>query len=377
MDFEEIRSFRDDEIHQTLERIYEQPNFWRAVEHIAPNVPHDELKHKLMQINNIDDFQKVVIYQFLKRVLDKATSSISQRGIDTLPDKPTLFITNHRDIVLDSAILGKSLVDSGRKAMEIAIGDNLLIEPWIKDLVRLNKSFIVKRGGGIREQLTNSMQLSAYIRQDITQSGKSVWIAQREGRAKNSDDRTQDSLLKMLALSGEGSLPRRLSELNICPVALSYEFDPCDYLKAQEMQQRRDIEGFKKSTDDDLRSMATGVLGWKGRVTLSAHGHINDEILEVENQFSDKKAQVEAIAKIIDRHIHANYVLYPINYVAYDLLRGGSDFADNYTGQDRKQCVEYFKEKLSKIQLPEKDEDFLYQRLLEMYANPMINHIIY
>ena len=375
MDFEDIRSYRDAEIQDALKRICEQPRFWRALQFVMPNVPREALMAKLQSLKSCDEFQEKVIYNVLQQIEHTVVASLTSYGLQDLPDVPTLYITNHRDIVLDSALLNKCIVDTGRHTTEIAIGDNLLIEPWIKDLVRLNKSFIVKRGGGIREQLTNSSQLSAYIRHDITDRGQSVWIAQREGRAKDSDDRTQDSLLKMLALSGEGSIPQRLSELNICPVALSYEFDPCDYLKAQEMQQRRDNPGFKKSTDDDLRSMGTGVMGWKGRVSISAAGHLNKEIAAVEAQVSDRRQQVEAIAKIIDQAIHSHYVFYPINYVAYDMLRGTDEMASHYTAADKKQAEEYFGKQLDKIQLDNKDIDFLRQRILEMYANPLINSL--
>lgn len=375
MDFEDIRSFRDDEVTDALSRISQAPNFWRAVSYAIPDVPPDVMKEQLKRISTIDDFQKIIIYQCLHRLLTKVATSLNTKGITELPNKPTLFITNHRDIIIDSALLCKCLVDAGRQTTEIAIGDNLLIEPWIKDLVRINKSFIVKRGGGIREQLNNSMQLSAYIRHDICERGQNVWIAQREGRAKDSNDRTQESLLKMLALSGEGSLPKRLSELNICPVAISYEFDPCDYLKAMEMQQKRDIEGFKKSMADDLRSMGTGVLGVKGRIMYSTDGLINNEILEVEQQISDKKQQVTAIAQIIDKHIHRNYELYPINYVAYDLLKHSDAMSDHYSQDERQKATEYINAKLAMIDLPNRDDQFLRTKILEMYANPLINYL--
>ncbi len=375
MDFEDIRSYRDNEVHAALQRIYEQPRFWRAVDFIMPDIPHEALIAQLNQVETTNEFQEKVVYQCLERIQSGVTSSLTQHGLDHLASVPILFITNHRDIILDSALLNKCLVDCGRKTTEIAIGDNLLIEPWIRDLVRLNKSFIVKRAGGIREQLINSTQLSNYIRHDITERNESIWIAQREGRAKDSNDRTQDSLLKMLALSGEGSIPKRLSELNICPVALSYEFDPCDYLKAQEMQQRRDNPNFKKSTDDDLRSMGTGVMGWKGRVNISTSGHISDEIKAIESEITDRKQQVEAIAKIIDKHIHQNYVIYPINYVALDLLNGNDDMAIHYTAVEKEQVLNYFNKKLSMIALKDKDEEFLRTKMLEMYANPLRNYL--
>lgn len=252
------------------------------------------------------------------------TSSLSDKN------RNYTFVSNHRDIVLDPGFLSVGLLDNHfPTTVEIAIGDNLLIFPWIKKLVRINKAFIVQRALSMRQMLESSARMSRYIHFAITQKKENVWIAQREGRAKDSNDRTQDSVLKMLAMAGEGDVIDRLKELNIVPTALSYEYDPCDYLKAQEMQQKRDIEGFKKSQEDDLNNMQTGIFGYKGRVHFQTAPCINEELEALRGL--PKTEVFSRISELIDVHIHRNYRIYPGNYVACDLLEGGQTFASHYT----------------------------------------------
>ena len=219
------------------------------------------------------------------------------------------------------------------------------------------------------------MRLSAYIRQDITEEHQSVWIAQREGRCKDSNDRTQESLLKMLAMSGKGMPHEVLMPLNICPVSISYEYDPCDYLKAKEFQQKRDNPNYKKSPADDLLNMQVGITGYKGRVMFRFTPSINPFLEELGQREKDKAAQFSAIAAEIDRRIHQNYELYSGNLVAYDLLLSVQRFANNYSAEEKAVFEQYIAGQMAKIDLPEKDEAFLYKKLLEMYANPVINHL--
>lgn len=268
--------------------------------------------------------------------------------------------------MLDSAFLDLLLFKNGYPTtVEIGIGDNLLIYPWIKRLVRMNKAFTVRRGLTAHEMFESSQLMSRYIHFAVTKKRENIWIAQREGRAKDSDDRTQESVLKMMAMGGD------LKELNIVPLTISYEFDPCDYLKAKEFQQKRDNPAFKKSKQDDLDNMKTGIFGYKGRVKYHCGTPINqwiDELSELpKNEFFAQLAQR------MDREIHRGYTLYPCNYIALDELNGNTEQSAHYTVADRQRFETYLNGQLDKIKLADKDEAFLRQKMLEMYANPAIN----
>jgi len=273
---------------------------------------------------------------------------------------------------LDASFLNVMLYDVGYGMTQVAIGNNLLIRPWIETLVRLNNSFIVKRNVPVRQMLEVSKVLSAYIRRTITETKESIWIAQREGRAKDSDDRTQGSILKMLNMSGDKDILSNLMELNIFPVAISYEFDPCDFLKAKEFQQKRDDPDFVKSQRDDLLSMETGILNNKGRVHFTLTSPINDQLAQLDPNM-EKNELIAAIASIIDKEIYKHYRFYPCNYVAYDMLTGTRRFSEHYGLKDKKQFEDYLQGQLDKIVLPNKDEAFLRTKILEMYTNPLKN----
>jgi hypothetical protein len=321
-----------------------------------------------------EDFKAKLAYEAVMMVANKTTFSLTISGRSRLPKdkKPCTFISNHRDIVLDASFLNIMLYDVGYGMTQVAIGNNLLIRPWIETLVRLNNSFIVKRNVPVRQMLEVSKVLSAYIRRTITETKESIWIAQREGRAKDSDDRTQGSILKMLNMSGDKDILSNLMELNIFPVAISYEFDPCDFLKAKEFQQKRDDPDFVKSQRDDLLSMETGILNNKGRVHFTLTSPINDQLAQLDPNM-EKNELIAAIASIIDKEIYKHYRFYPCNYVAYDMLTGTRRFSEHYGLKDKKQFEDYLQGQLDKIVLPNKDEAFLRMKILEMYTNPLKN----
>ena len=292
-------------------------------------------------------------------------------------DERFTFVSNHRDIVLDSAFLDVKLFEAGYPTtVEIGIGDNLLIYPWIKRLVRMNKAFTVRRGLSLRETLAASQLMSRYIHYAVTQKKENIWIAQREGRAKDSNDRTQDAVLKMLAMGADvagASTADSLRELNIVPLTISYEYDPCDYLKAQEFQQKRDNPAFKKSKQDDLDNMKTGIFGYKGRVVYRASEPINTWIDVLKDL--PAKEFFTVVAQRMDHAIHRGYELFPCNYIAADLLSGERRNADHYTQADEQRFEAYLQGQLAKIKLPEKDDAFLRERMLTMYANPLKNYL--
>ena len=278
-EFDEIRPYYDEELPAVYEELIADPAFRQVAGAAMPDLPFDRLAALMRSCKTKQDFQVNICYNILKRIIREATQGVTFDN-SAQPDRGSAYtyVSNHRDIVLDSGFLSLMLVEQGQDTVEIAIGDNLLIYPWIKKLVRINKSFIVQRALTMRQMLEASARMSRYMHHTIRDKHQSIWIAQREGRAKDSSDRTQESILKMMAMAGEGDIISRLQEMNIVPLAISYEYDPCDYLKAREFQQKRDNPDYKKTTADDLLNMQTGLLGYKGRVHLCTAPCINDQL---------------------------------------------------------------------------------------------------
>lgn len=373
-DFDAIRPFEPEELPAAYDRLVANPQFRAVVGMLYPQVPFEALEKKMRACNTSMEFQLAFCYDFLEMLMAKASLGldIDVEAIDV--SKRFTFVSNHRDIVLDSALLDKLLVDAGFKTTcEIAIGDNLLSLPWVKDLVRINKSFIVERSLQPREMLLASKRLSEYMHFVIQEKNDNVWIAQREGRAKDSDDRTQPAILKMMAMGGTGTPSERLQQLHIVPLSISYEFDPCDFLKAREFQLRRDNPEWKKGKNDDVVSMQTGIMGFKGHVHYHCAPCI-DEYLQQLPADTPKTEFFDIVAAHIDSEIHRNYRLYPSNYIAADMLDGTSFAKEGkYTEADRQQFEAYLQGQLNKIDLADKDIPFLRERMLTMYANPLRN----
>ena len=379
-EFDEIRPYDTGEVQQAFNELLADRQFSTMLRGIVPWLPKSlrnaVLKIAFFGVKSPLDFQKRFMKPIVRHIIRKHTDGCTFDD-NCLPRDFSLrytFVSNHRDIVLDSALLDVMLVKTGYPTtVEIGIGDNLLIYPWIKRLVRMNKAFTVRRGLTPKEMLRSSQIMSRYIHYAVTQKHENIWIAQREGRAKDSDDRTQDSVLKMLAMGGEGKPIDSLREINIVPLTISYEFDPCDYLKAQEFQQKRDNPAFKKSRQDDLDNMKTGIFGYKGRVHYHCAAPINTWIDELGNL--PKTEFFAALSKRIDRELHANYCLFPCNYIALDELEGTKKYAQHYTEADKKRFEDYLKGQLEKVKIANPDEKFLRERMLTMYANPLRNYL--
>lgn len=373
--FDPIRPFEPDELPDVFDRLLQNEQFSSVLAYFYPDVPKEALAAKMHACKDNLDFQKTFCYGFLVQLLARLSKGcdIDIASLDT--DSRYTFISNHRDIVLDSALLDKLLIDAGfNTTCEIAIGDNLLKLPWVKDLVRVNKSFIVERALSMREMLMASKRLSEYMHFVIAEKNDNVWIAQREGRAKDSNDRTQEAILKMMVMGGEGSIIDRLKQLHLVPLAISYEYDPCDYLKAAELQARRDNPCWQKGPMDDVTSMQTGIMGYKGYIHYQCADCI-DSYLDTIPADTPKTELFRLIADHIDRQIFAGYRLYPNNYVALDLLHGDSAHADHYTAEDKAQFEAYLKDQLDKIEMEGKDNAYLREQMLKMYANPAINQM--
>ena len=382
-EFDEIRPYEPEEMKQAFEDLLNDRQFNVLLKGFVPWLPkgvrNGLLRLAFKGVKTPLDFQLRFMKPIVKYIIRKHTDGCTfddrlLQGNHTSQFSALssqlryTFVSNHRDIVLDSAFLDVKLMEANYETtVEIGIGDNLLIYPWIKRLVRMNKAFTVRRGLSLRETLAASQLMSRYIHFAVTQKRENIWIAQREGRAKDSDDRTQESVLKMLAMGGD------LKELNIVPLTISYEFDPCDYLKAQEFQMKRDNATFKKSRQDDLDNMKTGIFGYKGRVVYRTAAPINTWLDELSQL--PKTEYFRAVAERMDKEIHHGYELFPCNYIALDELNGNRDNATHYTEADKQRFEDYLAGQLAKIQLPDKDESYLRERILTMYANPTINKV--
>ncbi|MCQ2193867.1 MAG: acyltransferase [Paludibacteraceae bacterium] len=375
--FDDIRPYRDSELHEGMKRAVVIPELDKVLAYLFPDKNLDEFKQYLLSMKTVHEFQEKVIAKFLLDLAAKTANGMDINGLDDLDkEKSYLYISNHRDIVLDAAFLDTLMIGHGMYAAENAIGDNLCSRSWIAEMMKMNRNFIVKRSGTKREIFDASKKLSAYIRQNIENNSSSIWIAQREGRAKDSNDRTQESLLKMLSMSAGKDLRQSFIDLNITPVSISYEYDACDFLKAKEFQQKRDDAEFKKAADDDVLSMQTGMMGYKGHIHYEVCEPISKQLEAMVAPDADRQTVIEAVAALVDKAIHSHYRLYPGNYVAYDELEGTSRFAgEKYTDEQKATFDAYIAKQIAKIDLPNKDEAFLRERLLTMYSNPLKNYM--
>ncbi len=351
IEFEDIRPYNAEEIPQVVGELAQDPLFKEAVSKVFP-IPFEEIIAKALQCKSLLEIQKTFIYAFLKDILNRLSEGIDMQADCLDKSGNYTFVSNHRDIVLDAALLSEMMVDNGfDKTAELCAGDNLLATPWIKKAVRLCKGIVVKRGLGFREQLTCSKTLSNYIHYVITEKKDNVWIAQREGRAKDSNDFTQESILKMLSMGGGKNVRENLKELNIVPLTISYEFDPCDFL-----------------------SMNTGIFGYKGHIHYQTGSSISKWIDELPQDIQKNDFFV-AVTRHIDHVIHSNYRLYANNYIASDMLKEESRFASLYNDTEKKRFEDYLQKQVSRINIPDADHTFLIRKMLEMYANPLYNYL--
>lgn len=365
-----MRPHTDEEVPEAIRRLLSEPAFIRLALPFFKTLSPKELQQKLLSINRLIRFQKEMVYPALMSVLQTTSDGLSSSGFDRLnPGKACLFISNHRDIILDSALLNILLYEKGFNTTEIAIGNNLLKENWIADLVKLNKSFVVRRDLNGRQQLEFSQQLSAYIRTNISQKNTSVWIAQRQGRTKGGNDLTQPGLLKMLSISGSDDLIANMKELQIVPVSISYEYDPCDVLKLHELEPQTQALSEQASYREDVNSIVTGIKGRKGNIHIHAAAPLNERLAEVKNTGS-RNTRIQAIAQRIDAAIHQNYKVYPGNYIAADMESGNHRFSTYYTAENQAEFVQYLDHQMQQFPLPVPQ---LREKLIRMYAWPAFN----
>ncbi|MCK9411018.1 MAG: 1-acyl-sn-glycerol-3-phosphate acyltransferase [Prolixibacteraceae bacterium] len=371
--FDDIRPYRNDEFSTILSRLLNDPAFNNVLKNLYNDeVQLEQIKVGLRMTKSIEVFQDKFVVPLINRILAASSNGLTMNGLEEL-DKNTryLFISNHRDIILDSALMNVEMHASGFRSTEIAIGSNLLIFPWINDLVRINRSFIVNRNIPVKEMLVSSRHLSSYIRQLITRGADSVWIAQREGRAKDGNDITQPALLKMLNMSNGNGFFEGFKELKIVPMAISYEIEPCGNEKVAELKKRQVDPNFQKTEKDDLMSMVSGLSNQKGRIHIQFGKQIDEEVLHHIAVEPGMNERLKLLAEQIDKEIYRNYRLFPNNYIAYDLYFKTKKYASQYSDGLKVSFIELTHQRLRLV-----NEDIVdsMELWLKMYATPVFNY---
>jgi hypothetical protein len=369
-EFEDIRPYTNIEIGEAIKRIVLNPMFNNVIKFLYPDLPIEDVKKKFRSISSAYSFQMEVMDYAIRNILEKSSSGLSYEGIHYLSgSKNCLFLSNHRDILMDSAILQVILVENKLDSSEITFGDNLMNSQFVVDIGKSNKMFTLKRGGGTREIFSNSVHTSKYIRFAINKKRQSVWIAQRNGRSKDGNDQTQLAVLKMLGMSGGKDFVQNFAGLNIVPIVISYEYEPCDNLKTREIYlSRRQV--YEKTPTEDLESVICGIKQFKGKIHLS----ITPPILETElYQIAEsaKNDRIQNLATLIDNRIYKHYKFFKNNYIAFDLLNG-NNFADKYSVSEKAAFTVYMRNSLFEI---EGDKSELEAIFLAIYANPVVNQL--
>jgi hypothetical protein len=366
-DFEDIRPYYDPEAHAVLQRMSKDPLFMKLVNNLWPEMTAAEAKAKADRVNRAMDFQLEFMHGAIRTIVARSSDGLSFNGFDRLDKNKTyLFVANHRDILLDSAILQILLVEHGFPTSEITFGDNLMDQGFITDFGKINRMFTVLREGTARELYDRSRKLSAYIRHTLIDKQVSVWIAQRNGRTKDGIDQTQTGLLKMLNISGGEDFGRSMAQLNIVPLTISYEYEPCDALKTQELYLSSLHSFYKKAPGEDLNSILTGILQPKGRIHLQVGKPISDE-LEILNRSGNENEKIRQLSLLIDQAIHRDYQLWPVNYIAADLVEGGTSRSGKYTASEKEGLLAYAHRKIGGLN---GEHEALLQVFLKMYAGP-------
>jgi 1-acyl-sn-glycerol-3-phosphate acyltransferase len=366
--FAEIRPYTDQELPYAINRILVNQGFISSLANFLPGTSLPAVVKHIRKIKTCHEMQKEIfapmVYTFIQRSIDKLTYG----GFEKLDkEKSYLFIANHRDIILDSALLQIHLVENGLQTTRSAIGDNLLMAPIYTDLAKICNMFTVIRANTSRTMLINSTLLSEYIRMSICKDKKSVWIAQRNGRTKDGLDKTQQGVLKMLYSSEKTDIFQSLKKLNIVPVTISYEFEPCDRMKAREVVLTKQNKIYIKEHNEDYRSITTGIFSYKGRVHLE-FGEPIDKFFNEDMHFVSGNEQFQYIANLIDEQMYRNYKLFPNHYIAYDIRQNSNQFADKYTETEKRDFVKHLNR-----QANIEDVSFtkMKKMLLEIYANPV------
>lgn len=367
--FDSIRFYRDEEVSKVLQGIANHPMVKSLIEYTFPGYSEEQIQELFSSINSIKDFQAKIIYHTLQRVLKNSSEGLFGSGFEKLdPNTSYLFISNHRDILLDTSFLNVLLMENGKIMTGSAVGDNLVKKQLFMDLAKLNRNFIVKRGLSPRELLGSSKLLSEYMCHLLKEENRSVWIAQREGRTKDGNDATHQGVLKMIGMAcNEDSMMDYFKKLRIVPVSISYEYDPTDKLKMPQLMAKLSDEEYIKDKNEDFVNLMSGVVGQKKRIHLHVGDVLSAEIDAIKTETTNVNKQVQLLAKAIDKQIIANYKLWPTNYIAYDLLHKTNRFEAEYTDKEKQVFLRRLELKV------DKENAAMVDTFLEMYANPVVN----
>ncbi len=372
LNFDYIRPYNDSEAVEAFKRIVKDSRLADISAFLFPGMPTNNLEGLIASLKGVDDYQLKLMTKVVNTILEKTSTSLTYSGLDLTQDfQKHLLISNHRDIILDPAIVQIIFYRNSVPTTEIAVGDNLISSQFVEDIIRSNRMIKVVRGGTPREIYSSSLLLSSYIRKKIVGGECSIWIAQRNGRAKNGEDRTEQGLLKMLDMSGGKDFVKNFAELSIVPLSISYQFEPCDFLKARELYISK-RQKYVKAPGEDLNSIITGVTQYKGGIHLHFCSKLSDDDIEGCMNF-DKNERFKALCSLMDNKINSSYKLWNNNYIAYDLLNNNSNNAIHYTEDEKHEFIAYFEKGLSKIveKAPEIDYSELKEIFLSIYAAPV------
>ena len=371
--FDHIRPFYDSEVNEALRSVINHPMMKALMSFTFPEMSEEEWKAQLLRTHSKRDFQANFIYHAIHMILQKSSEGLTTSGFENLePHTSYLYISNHRDIILDTSLLNVTLLEKGLTMTASAIGDNLVQKPFLLTLSRLNRNFLVQRGLSPRELLQSSKLMSEYMYHLIRRENRSVWIAQREGRTKDGNDATQQGVLKMLTMANEGQpLTEFFRKLKIVPVSISYEYDPTDALKMPQLLAKANDEVYVKEKNEDFNNLLSGIIGQKKRIHLHVGKVIDAELDDIAALTDNANKQIQALTQVLDEAIIKGYKLWPTNYIAYDLMHGTTEFADRYTEKEK----QVFERRLE-MRIDE-DNKILRDGFLAMYANPVVNKLKY
>jgi len=371
--FDAIRPYYDAEVNQAIQSGINHPIMKAMMQFTFPEVEDEVWKTQLRKTHSIRDFQCNFIYEAIQKVLQKSSDGLSTSGFEKLePNTSYLFVSNHRDIILDTSLLNIALFDHGLVMTASAIGDNLVKKDFLKSLSRLNRNFLVQRGLPPRELLQSSKLMAEYIEQLLLRENRSVWIAQREGRTKDGNDATHSGVLKMLAMAaGDRNVIDYFKEIKIVPVSISYEYDPTDALKMPQLMAEANNEIYKKTSNEDFNNILGGILGQKKRIHIHVGDLLDSELIQIKEENVNTNKQIQALTKAIDDSILQSYKLWPTNFIAFDILNQTNRFADKYTEQEKSLFERRLEMRIDSQNLQMKES------FLAMYANPVVNKLKY
>ena len=371
--FDSIRPFYDAEVNEAICNSVNHPMMKSIMDFTFPDVDDEIWKNQLRRTHSIRDFQCNFIYQSVQKVLQKSSEGLTTSGFEKLQKNTSyLFISNHRDIILDTSLLNVCLFDHGLVMTASAIGDNLVKKDFLKTLSRLNRNYLVQRGLSPRELLESSKLMSEYIGQLLLRENRSVWIAQREGRTKDGNDATHSGVLKMLGMgSDEKNLIDYFKKIKIVPVSISYEYDPTDALKMPQLMAEANAEKYIKEKNEDFITLISGIIGQKKRIHIHVGDVLNSELDDIATEFDNNNKQIQALAQVIDDSILQSYKLWPTNYIAYDLLHKTDKFKSLYTENEKSLFERRLEMRIDESNLQ------IVESFLAMYANPVVNKLKY